>query len=281
MKTILIPTDFSNDANEAAKYAVGFGKYVGAKRIVLLNSFFVSVYESILPSPDFIQLSNEEIVQKQESLLRRLRALKARLESLVSEDNITIEYHLSSLPLLKAIRQIIEDKDIDLVVIGSAGEDVKEENILGRNTIAIAKTSKVPVIVCPPQTKFTPINKVILACDFKKVTDTIPLTELQNVLNRTEAKLLVLNVDPQGHHLKPASASETSALKQLLKDFNPQYHYTDDTDTIDSIIQFADNQEAQLIIALPKRYSFLQGLMHNSVSQKLALNAKTPVLILK
>lgn len=281
MKTILIPTDFSKDAGEAAKYAVEFGKYVGATHIVLLNSFYVSVYESILPSPDFIQLSNEEIAQKQESLLRRLRALKVRLESLVLEDKITIEYHLSNLPLLRAIRQTIEDKEIDLVVIGSAGEDVKEVNILGRNTIGIAKTSRVPVIVCPPQTKFTPIKKVILACDFKKVTDTIPLNELEKVLNYTKAELLVLNVDPHGHHLKPESISEVSALQKMLKGFNPQYHYTDDTNTIDSIIQFAESQEAQLIIALPKRYSFLQGLMHNSVSQKLALNAKTPVLILK
>jgi len=281
MKTILVPTDFSKDATEAAKYAAQLGKYVGASRIVLLNSFYVSIYESILPSVNFIQLSNEEICQKQESLLRRLRALKARLELLVDEDNIAIDYHLSNLPLLRAIQQTIEEQEVDLVIIGSTGENAKEDSVLGRNTIGIAKTSTVPVIVCPAQTKFTPIKKVILACDFKKVTDTIPLNELEKVLNRTKAELLVLNVDPHGRHLKPEAVSDVSALQQMLKDFDPQYHYTDDTDTIDGIIKFADNKDAQLIIALPKRYSFLQGLVHNSISQRLALNSKTPVLILK
>ncbi|TCK85188.1 universal stress protein [Albibacterium bauzanense] len=281
MKTILVPTDFSKDATEAANYAAQLGKYVGASRIVLLNSFYVSIYESILPSVNFIQLSNEEICQKQESLLRRLRALKARLELLVDGSNITIDYHLSNLPLLRAIQQTIEEQEIDLVIIGSTGENAKEDSVLGRNTIGIAKTSTIPVIVCPSQTKFTPIKKVVLACDFKKVTDTIPLNELEEILNITKAELLVLNVDPHGHHLKPEAVSEVSALQQMLKGFNPQYHYTDDMDTIDSIIQFTDTQEAQLIIALPKRYSFLQGLVHNSISQRLALNSKTPVLILK
>jgi len=281
MKTILVPTDFSKDATEAAKYAAELGKYIGSSRILVLNSFYVSIYESILPSVNFIQLSNEEITQKQESILRRLRALKARLEFLVHGSNIVIDYHLSNLPLLRSIHQAIDDQEVDLIIIGSTGENAKEESLIGRNTIAIAKTSMVPVIVCPSQTKFTPIKKVILACDFKKVTDTIPLNELEKVLNRTKAELLVLNVDPHGHHLKPEAVSEVSALQQMLKDFSPKYHYTDDIDTIDSIIQFADTQNAQLIIALPKRYSFLQGLMHNSISQKLALNSKTPVLILK
>src|SRR5690606_10999967 len=126
---------------EAAKYAAELGKYIGCSRILVLNSFCVSIYECILPSVNFIQLSNEEITQKQESILRRLRALKARLEFLVHGSNIVIDYHLSNLPLLRSIHQAIDDQEVDLIIIGSTGENAKEESLIGRNTIAIAKTS--------------------------------------------------------------------------------------------------------------------------------------------
>jgi len=280
MKTILVPTDFSKDASDAALYAANFGKHFGVSRIVLLNSFYVSIYESIFPSADFIQLSNEEIAHKRESLLRRLRALKARLKTVVGEDMI-IETRLSSLPLLSAIQRVTEEQKIDIVVIGSAGENAREENILGRNTVRIARICPVPVIVCPPQTAFSPIKKVVLACDFKKVTDTIPLNELERLLTHTQAELLVLNVDPQGRHLESEAILEESTLRLMLKDFNSQYHYTEDTDTIDGVMRFAQAHSAQLIIALPKKYSFFQGLLHVSVSKKLVLSAKRPVLILK
>ncbi|MDB5114715.1 MAG: hypothetical protein JWQ79_207, partial [Mucilaginibacter sp.] len=53
------------------------------------------------------------------------------------------------------------------------------------------------------------------------------------------------------------------------------------TDVINGILHFAADNDAQLVIALPHKYSFFQSLLHNSVSQKLAENAAVPVLLLK
>jgi hypothetical protein len=51
MKTILLPVDFSAASNNAARYAAelsAFPEYqIG--RIILLNSYYVSIYEQILP----------------------------------------------------------------------------------------------------------------------------------------------------------------------------------------------------------------------------------------
>jgi hypothetical protein len=50
MKTILLPVDFSAASNNAARYAAelsAFPEYqIG--RIILLNSYYVSIYEQIL-----------------------------------------------------------------------------------------------------------------------------------------------------------------------------------------------------------------------------------------
>jgi hypothetical protein len=75
--------------------------------------------------------------------------------------------------------------------------------------------------------------------------------------------------------------AQRTALYSILKEFNPKYYYVNQADIINGILQFAADKDAQLVIALPHKYSFLQSLLHNSVSQQLAESSAAPVLMLK
>ena len=61
MKTLLIPVDFSESTENVIAYAAGFSCDTHVDRIILLKSYYVSVYEELLPSADFVQMSAEEI----------------------------------------------------------------------------------------------------------------------------------------------------------------------------------------------------------------------------
>ncbi|MNR09716.1 hypothetical protein D3C85_1259300 [compost metagenome] len=100
---------------------------------------------------------------------------------------------------------------------------------------------------------------------------------LQNILSKHALELLVLNIN-SGHHI---DREEEHFLHDMLSDFSPAYHYSDHPDTIKGIVKFAKNEAAQLIIALPKKYSFFESLLHESVSQKLTIKSHVPVLLLK
>ncbi|NNU33027.1 universal stress protein [Mucilaginibacter sp. S1162] len=67
----------------------------------------------------------------------------------------------------------------------------------------------------------------------------------------------------------------------MLAPYNPQYSYVNNPDVINGILKFAADNDTQLVIALPHKYSFFQSLLHDSVSQQLAANAAVPVLLLK
>jgi hypothetical protein len=53
MKTILMPVDFSAASHNAVRYIAGLSAkpefQIG--RVILLNSYFVSIHEQILPCP--------------------------------------------------------------------------------------------------------------------------------------------------------------------------------------------------------------------------------------
>jgi nucleotide-binding universal stress UspA family protein len=275
MSTYLVPVDFSNTADHAAKYAARLSFAMTNSKIILLNAYYVSEYESILPTPDLIVTTDVHIADE---ITRRLEALeKLKIKLLEINPKVDIEIYLTRETLLRSIIDRVNREEIELIIIGSNGKKAKDESDIGSNAIKISKSSPVPVLVVPPKADYQSIRKAILACDFKKVKEVIPMHALKNILSKHALELLVLNIN-SGHTI---DSQEEHFLHEMLKDFFPAYHYSDHPDTIKGIVKFAKSEEAQLIIALPKKYSFFENLLHESVSQKLTIKSHVPVLLLK
>lgn len=275
MSTYLVPVDFSKTADHAAKYAARLSWAMNDAKIILLNAYYVSEYESILPTPDLIVTTDDHIADE---IIRRRDALTRLKEKLLEiNPNADIELSLTRETILRSIIDRVNVEPIDLIIIGSNGKKAKEESDIGSNAIKISKASPVPVLVVPPKADYQSIRKVILACDFKKVKEVIPMHALKNILSKHAIELLVLNINSGN----PVDSDEAHFLHDMLKDFNPQYHYAEHPDTIKGIVKFAKAEEAQLLIALPKKYSFFENLLHQSVSQKLTIKSHVPVLLLK
>ena len=275
MSTYLVPVDFSSTADHAAKYAARLSFAMTNSKIILLNAYYVSEYESILPTPDLIVTTDVHIADE---ITRRLEALeKLKVKMLEINPKAEIEIYLTRETLLRSIIDRVNREEIELIIIGSNGKKAKDESDIGSNAIKISKSSPVPVLVVPPKTDYQSIRKAILACDFKKVKEVIPMHTLKNILSKHALELLVLNIN-SGDVI---DLKEKHFLHEMLKDFSPAYHYADHPDAIKGIVKFAKNEEAQLIIALPKKYSFFESLLHESVSQKLTIKSHVPVLLLK
>ncbi|WP_029275352.1 universal stress protein [Pedobacter borealis] len=275
MSTYLVPVDFSNTADHAAQYAARLSFAMTNSKIILLNAYYVSEYESILPTPDLIVTTDVHIADE---ITRRLEALeKLKVKMLEINPKAEIEIYLTRETLLRSIIDRVNREEIELIIIGSNGKKAKDESDIGSNAIKISKSSPVPVLVVPPKADYQSIRKAILACDFKKVKEVIPMHALKNILSKHALELLVLNIN-SGDVI---DLKEEHFLHEMLKDFSPAYHYADHPDTIKGIVKFAKSEEAQLIIALPKKYSFFESLLHESVSQKLTIKSHVPVLLLK
>jgi nucleotide-binding universal stress UspA family protein len=282
MKTYLVPVDFSHASTHAAEFAAELSKQTNVEHIILLNAYYVSPYETVLPNPDMVLLREEEIEQNAAERIKKLEQLKKRLSKL-ARPGVEISIHLNRSHLLRAVVENVINKNADIVILGSKGNSSRDDSQIGSHVVKISKASPVPVIVVPPAYKFEPIKRVVVACDFNKVNETVPLEELKKLLDRRKSELLVVNIDNETKHLQQDTErmAEETALHIMLKPYHPQYYYINNTDIINSILQFASDNNAQLVIALPHKYSFFQSLLHNSVSQQLAESAAVPVLLLK
>jgi len=282
MKTYIVPIDFSETSVHAAEFTALLTNQTAVEDVYLLHSYHISVYESILPTPDMLIPSEEEIEEQVIERTRKLDSLRARIHKQMRE-GVTVHIRISRSPLVRAIIESINQFHGDIVILGSNGSSDSHNSHIGSNVVNISKLSPVPVIVVPPLCHYEKIKRVVMACDFDKVKDSVPLEPLKRLLQRHDVELEVVNIDKEAKHKNadPEQLAEESALHKMLQEYHPRYYYTNESDIINGILNFAKGHHAQMVIALPHKYSFLQSLLRTSVSQQLTVRCAVPVLLLK
>jgi nucleotide-binding universal stress UspA family protein len=80
MKTYLVPIDFSQASINAASFAAELSKQTNVEYIILLNAYYVSPLETMLPSPDMVQLMEDEVEQNTADRIEKLERLKRKIE---------------------------------------------------------------------------------------------------------------------------------------------------------------------------------------------------------
>lgn len=276
MKTILVATDFSETASHAAYYAVSMAMQIGIPRIILYHSYDIPYVSSDLPlpEPDNIQQLHEKSVEFLEYLKNDLLTVSSR--------KIRIEAHTNEHPLALAIETFIEEEDIELVVMGTTGKSRIEKILVGSNCLSLAKECTVPLLLVPFEAPVERIKRVALATDLKEVAEISPVMAIKTFVHTLQAKLFILNVEHnESDHYSPDIIAQQTALHKLWDSENPEYHFTDHKDCAAGIMDFVEERDIQLVIAIPKKYSFFQSLFHRSVTEKLAYHSHIPLLFIR
>ncbi len=274
LKNILVLTDFSDSANNAARYATAFATRIKARNIIIYHSTSVPLATDIpFEMSSFAERDQQETKTK-------LDRLKEDMSSLVSSE-ITISARSDERVLISAVNILAAQQQLGLVVMGITGKSNLKEILIGSNTTTIAKESGIPLLIVPARAQFEEVQRVVFACDMKKVSETTPVEAIKTLITALHAKLLILNVSDEQDHSDPDMMKELTDLHRLWSDEQAEYHYTQNEDLVSGIMDFAINQKAQLVITVPKQYGFFEGLFHRSLTRRLAYHTHLPLLLFK
>ncbi|HEX8331121.1 MAG TPA: universal stress protein [Segetibacter sp.] len=271
MKTILLPTDYSETAKNAALYAFELAKQIGSTKIILYNAYQAPV--AVDPSLPVMQLLNMDDIQRISE--EGMKNFKNELASHADAD-IHVETLNEFAVLHSNIDDVCEHTRTDLVVMGITGGGGLEEVLIGSNTINVVKHTKVPVLIVPAEAKYKQVKEIVLVCDYKKIDEAIPQKQLKNILEATKAKLFVLNIDHNKDHAN--DLQEAFGLDNALKDYAPEYHHVDKKDFAEAVNEFVANNEVDMIITIPKKYGFFESIFKRSHTKQLAYHTHVPLL---
>ena len=272
MKTVVITTDYSDFAKHAARYGLRFGQSLGADRFILYHAFEVPTIMAEVP------VSEWEHQKEYKESIEKLEELKAYI-SAYAHPETKIDIVANSLNLLAGIERLTGVNNASLVVAGSSGKSNFAKFFLGTSTKVLMKSLSTPLLIVPPDIDFGNIDRIVFACDIKHALKTTPVQLLKHMTENLEARLSVVNVEPEN---KPAEADMVKVqedLQKLLAGVPTDIHFIRDRNPAEGILHFSQKNEAKLVVAVARSYSFLEKVFHRSVTQKLSEVSEVPLLI--
>ncbi|MCI0750960.1 MAG: universal stress protein [Flammeovirgaceae bacterium] len=154
MKKILVPFDFSKHAINAYRYACDICD-ISNGSIHLIHVVELPVMHDTLLMP---VLSFEEALLKE--MKEKADAQFKKITTKYKPDNDKVTTTTQFGPVSKIITGYVDDKSIDLVVMGSHGASGLREFFVGSNAEKIVRNSSAPVIVVKEYSK-KPIKHIV------------------------------------------------------------------------------------------------------------------------
>lgn len=271
MKTIIIPTDFSPTATNAMHYGIDMAKSIQAS-ILLLHVYQVPVSYTDTP---IVLVSVEELKKEAEQKLEKLHKEVEHLSS--GSIKIYTEARLGN--IADEIENLCEKVKPFAVVMGSKGSTGIEKILFGSTTLTAIRHLTWPVICVPPGKAFgNGIKKIGFACDFRNIVEITPADAIKTFVKEFGAELHVLNVDYHNKQFKPETPEQSALLHTMLEEVNPLYDFIENKDIEDGLNEFAEKNNLDLLITIPKKHKLLDGLFKPSSTKQLVVQSHIPVM---
>lgn len=269
MKTIIVPTDYSPAATNAVNYAADMALAIKADLLL------VHIYQLPLAVADVpLALVSVEEMQKTEE--NRISSLKADVEHITSgKINITTQARLGS--IIDELVELCNNTEPFAIVMGTTGLSAIERTLFGSTTLSVIKHLTWPVICIPKGKEYgAGIKKIGFACDLQDVEASTPFEQITHFVKELKAELHILNVEQQ----KPKAdiAEQTAILGTAVSEMNPQFHFIDHKDIEDGINEFAEENNLDLVIAIPKKHKLLEKLFRPGSTKQLVFESHIPVM---
>ncbi|QHS59576.1 universal stress protein [Chitinophaga agri] len=281
MKTLLIPVDFSATSDNAVNFAIEWTRAYGYNRIILLKTFYDTVFDHIVVSAEYAPVSPHYMAREREQAATRMEDLSREIS--LKTRGVDVIAMVSEAPLLRAIMEVVREESPEMIILGSDNYRYSSGSFIAGNLISIAKASPVRVLIVPSTYTYKPVENILVPCDYNMLDSLNKVRTLEIPRQWKNSKLLVLNVDHKERYLNPDDQLKAAEqhIHERLQNYPHEICYSNDKNIINGILSFIQQRHIQLIISLPGKHSFLYYLTHKSISDAICRNAQEPVLILK
>ncbi len=282
MNKILVPIDFSENALNAFKYAIEVAKELESS-ITLFNTYPIDIPMGMeYSSGVYMQTLNAEIKYDRKVRLQEIAEKYGDTTYNTNNKKLEVHYEVQEGVAADSIAAYAEDKEMDMVIMGTKGASGLEEVLLGSITVSVIDKVDIPVFVIPENSEFKGLKQIVYATDFDD-KDTEVIDTLQHLGEYFESEITCLHVNTD-----PALTYADDLSMNMLKRnyfFTPvnqiNFKILTDKKVERGLEEYLTENEVDLVVVTPKERKFIEKLFHKSMTKKLAFHSKIPVLVAK
>ncbi|WP_299113950.1 universal stress protein [uncultured Winogradskyella sp.] len=277
MRKVLVPTDFSDNAMNALKYAVELFKY-DKSIFFIMHAYQDEVYaDKSLRSRETLDEVTKIIANraqiKLESILKELQTISPNPRhkyNIICSNNMLVD---------EAVK-IVDEENIDIIIMGTRGKTNDRNLAFGSHTLQVLKYVQCPVLAIPenyvgiqPRHILFPTNYLIpykrrelkllceLAAPYRAVIDMLYISKFD--------KLSLRQKDNQ------------SFIKSELSKNQLNFKTVSDKNITNAIYTYIKENNVDMLVMVNTRQSFLESLLFQSTIDKMSLYVDIPFLALQ
>ena len=274
MKTILVPTDFSELAEIAINFASQIANKTGARlKLIHVYEYPVATSFSTMDVGGIDPIEGELTREMMEDCRKKLdNSAKPLIDS-----GIAVDCEIKMGNPFVGLSEELKNEDVDLIVMGTHGTESFEDALIGSNTEKVVRHASCPVIAVKTKPDLDEIKSILFASDFKEENSDFAkkLKELQNFL---EATIHFVRINTL-NNFEPDRFSTKRMMEWITKnDFkNFTSRIFNDVKEEDGIFHYADEMDVSLLAIGTHGRSGLARFFNGSIAEEIVNHAKRPI----
>ncbi len=276
MQIILVPTDFSLNANKALNYAAEVAKVSGAAIIIVhvTNLTHAAINENVILSETLDKEVMERANQELDILVTATQEItRGKVEKQLYNGFIT-----------DAIQQAALENKADLIIMGTLGNSGIREKLFGSITAKLISHLPVPLLAVPLMHEWQPPKNILLAInDFQESPEVLlPLIQLAGPLKAPIHVSVFTNEDNADavDYLENRRNIESFCMHlqkqhpELIIIPSPVYgHHFEE-----AIKTYISKNETGLLVMITHKRNFLESIFNRSLTKKMSYHTDIPLL---
>lgn len=272
MKKIVIPYDFSDEADHAIDAAIQFSQkeesLLHLIHVVEIPSSYLGLF------PEFGSLGIESIYsddvlstvkEKVDKRVRDLNYLGIKATSTVMHGKP-----------FESIQKTIVSEEADLIIMGSRGATGLKEMFIGSNTERVIRYSKAPVLTVKKKINLSEMSDMVFATDFVSDNALKFAKYVQKLLGLKIRLLKVYNTNDWAYTTRTArEKTEEFGIENGLHDYS--VHVIDSPFVTDGILRFAHEKKTDMIVMGTHGFKGLGHLIAGSKAEGVANHSQIPI----
>lgn len=275
MKTILIPTDFSENAWHAISYAMNFFKDEYCT-FYLLHTYSPAFYrmDYVVGGPAFsaipdvgVDISLMGLEKTVEDIKKTWANTRHRFEVVSSFNTLTDE-----------VNELVSGKGIDLVVMGTQGASGAKEVFLGSNTVFVIRKARTPVMAIPEKVKYHPVRNILFPSDYLSAYKPEDLEPVLQIARMHQARFTLLHVN-EVNGLTEVQKDNKSHLERHLEELDYETVELDGQLMPDAVLRYIEEHPVDLLVMMNRRHSFFERLLIRQNVDQIGFHVQIPFVV--
>ncbi len=277
MKTILFPTDFSENAIHASEYAGMLAEKFEAN-IIIINCYSTPVVSEYQVSYDI----DNFVLETKKILEENLEDFKRKFIETTHLSENRISYKIEYGFVTDAIVETAKNVDADMIVMGTKGASNVLDKWIGTTAQAVMKAAHCPVWVIPEKANVTYPQKFLYAADL--LEDEISATQkLMEFVKPLQANCKIIHIDDT------FEINQNQQIGEKINDLKDEFKDDDNVfvrnikrdDVVEGLEAYIQSYKPDVLALAVHEKSFFNSIFEQSVTNHFVYHADLPMLLFK